>query len=283
LIAGVIASITALNYFAVKAAGGNFGIYNDTVRSVDLGIPFKAFLISFFPLLVLIAVGLTSSRYRKLAFCLFAVSFICVFNHWFGYNNHPYRFIPYSFPVWSVLSVIGIQQFYQHFNRRSVIKNFGVALVSITLIWGMVFNWKWFKRYGWVVTPLDSGMIAIAKQIETIHEKNPKAKIWLDETVVPHALYIASLTGVKLNTTSFLIPPTHYPVLNTVQLKIKSQPELWKAAGSLKMDPVDYIVSLVDLEKAPKKNSIPKPNPISLGKVFIYEKLADKPKFTAHR
>lgn len=99
-----------LNLYIIHAAGSDGLFYNSNIRSINLSIPLKELAFAYAPVILgcVIAICLETRKEVRLIFIsMITASFAFIFNSELGYNNHPYRFIPYSMPFLVFISLCG--------------------------------------------------------------------------------------------------------------------------------------------------------------------------------
>ena len=112
LLASILAPcmLAGLNLYIINTAGSDGLFYNSNIRNINLSIPFKEFAFAYAPVIMgcFIAIYLETRKEVRLIFIsMIMVSFAFIFNSELGYNNHPYRFIPYSMPFLVFISLCG--------------------------------------------------------------------------------------------------------------------------------------------------------------------------------
>ena len=132
-----------VNIFSIYSSGADGLNYNTNIRNIDLSIPAWTFIRAYAPVLLgcIAAVALeTNKASRGLYIAIIAVSLIFIFNAEMGYNNHPYRFIPYSMPLLVCISVKGFYELARNARSSRVIAKgllysltFGIGICLFTL------------------------------------------------------------------------------------------------------------------------------------------------------
>ena len=125
---------TGLNVFSIYSSGADGLNYNTNIRNIDLSIPAWTYIRAYAPVLLgcIAAVVLEPRKESKrLYIAIIAVSLIFIFNAEMGYNNHPYRFIPYSMPFLVCISVKGFYELARNARSSRVIAR--ALLYSLTL------------------------------------------------------------------------------------------------------------------------------------------------------
>lgn len=171
-----------VNYLIVRREGSDPNFMHFVTRSVDLAIPLHVYFVAFFPLLVgvftywyLCPSGL--SRW----FCVTLIVGILalVFNHFLGYNNHPYRFIPYSVPLLCLFTAQGLRFLWVEASKQWLVNLPGLFMIGIIglLLVGSIKNLYFFyyhllPRLHERVPP---GMVQVAQKIEELRTGEPDA------------------------------------------------------------------------------------------------------------
>lgn len=156
--------------------------YNATVRSVDLAIPAHVLLICYFPVFVLALVSLVreeEERWRWIKWSLVLASLAVIGNGALGYNNHPYRYIPYTYPLWALLAGDGLVRLLRVW--KNPIAATILALTSVTLCLGIWSNIDHRSRYSVGNSrQIDPLVLALAGMIETERKKDPGAIFYVE-------------------------------------------------------------------------------------------------------
>lgn len=189
----------AYNLYIVSSAGSSFSGYNDQVRQKDLSVPFWVVMECYFPYYLgsLLFVILEKNKItRSVGIGLFLATIVGVFNHYFGYNNHPYRFIAYSHPVLILLTGIALIKIYNLLRESKkylssyIFATIFIILISMNARYTSVKLGELFANSS--VTNPD--LLQISKEVEQIHLQNPNQYIALHGT---HPVFIAYKTKAK--------------------------------------------------------------------------------------
>jgi len=178
-----------LNLYIIHAAGSDGLFYNSNIRSIDLSIPFKELAFAYAPVILgcVIAICLETRKEVRLIFIsMITVSFALIFNSELGYNNHPYRFIPYSMPFLVFISFCG------YFDLTKQIVH---------------SNKLWIRLIGLV--PLVSGsllyILGVRSNLEEHARFAPSQNKQIDQKVDTISSYLNKISGDR--DSSFLIDP----------------------------------------------------------------------------
>lgn len=226
---GLVGMVFLLNYLKVSGGEGSFGAYNADIRMKELSIPAGVLLYHFFPVLALGLASLLSSSRRAIYGGLLLVTFAAVFNDQLGYNNHPYRFITYSAPIWAILAVEGWAVLDQRLRRWKVARPLLAFFFAAALAPGVVYGIQWFSRFGTMIDPINPLMPRVAKVIDTVRATKPETVVAVDEELDHIRMDLAALSGARFDQDSFLSfrgkSPFQADLIGLPTLK-----ELWRAA-----------------------------------------------------
>ena len=126
-----------------------------------------------------------------------------VFNHAWGYNNHPYRFIPYTSPLLAILAVQGLRSLWEMSGRSRRVRALAIAMVCLLAV-GTVKNLYSYSRYvGRIQYAVDPGVKQIVAMIETVRAAQPEAVFYLHSPQT-HMAQLAPNTGAKFLLRSYL-------------------------------------------------------------------------------
>ena len=191
LLASILAPcmFAGLNLYIIHAAGSDGLFYNSNIRSINLSIPFNEIAFAYAPVILgcVIAICLETRKEVKLIFIsMIMVSFSFIFNSELGYNNHPYRFIPYSMPFLVFISLCG------YFDLTK-------QIVSS--------NKLWIRLIG--LLPLVSGSLLYALGVRSNLEEHarfaPSQNKQIDHNVHTISSYLNKISGDRES--AFLIDP----------------------------------------------------------------------------
>lgn len=105
----LLPALVGLEMAAVLRSGLDPSLYQSGIRVRDLGVPVYAAALAFLPCLLLLPFAFwraPGDRQRLFAGLLLG-TLAATYNHYFGYNNHPYRFFPMAQPLWIALALLG--------------------------------------------------------------------------------------------------------------------------------------------------------------------------------
>lgn len=173
--------------------------YNEAVRHKQLGIPVRDLLICYFPVVVLAVVSLyreTDSRWRMVKGTILLAAAAVIFNDKLGYNNHPYRFIPYTYPVWAMLAGDGLARLLRSWRQPAAI--IVLCLTLPTLGMGVWANIRHHRLYAIAAncTPVEPLVIDIVAAIEAERRTFPQAVFYVAPSILT-ADRLAPYTGAK--------------------------------------------------------------------------------------
>ncbi len=130
----VPAVLIVFNLKVLADANLNSMSYDNRVRATDLSIPLLIQIEAFWPLIIA-ALLLFTTRIRdfsqKSAVVLLICSAAMVNNDLLGYNNHPYRFIVYSFPALVISAAIGLKYYCKAISEK---KSYWRIISYITIL-----------------------------------------------------------------------------------------------------------------------------------------------------
>lgn len=196
---GLAGAIVAANLWALAKFGTSLSGYSEDVRLKKLAVPLGVMLLNFWPLWVPLAWACRRLPERRILWPLVLATLLAFFNDRLGYNNHPYRFIPYSIPIWCTLAVLGLRGLWRALHWRPVF-----WLTAAGLMWGGVYNVCWFGTYGMNVDRGAPWILALAQRIDADRAENP-AKIYaLSPKLQEARSELAIFTGARLLPHSFL-------------------------------------------------------------------------------
>ncbi len=209
-----LAALTAANLSSIR---NHFGIissgYDNVVREIDLAVPPLVYLASYFPVLLLSGISIvrdTDTKRKAIKAALIAAALAAVFNDKLGYNNHPYRYVPYSYPIWAMLAGDGLVRILPLW--RKPLWSATLALSAITLSMGIWSNLRARPEYATPLTlqPASKLILAAARSIEVESMRNRQAVFYLEPAVLK-----SSGKYPELLTTERLAPYTAAPFLHT--------------------------------------------------------------------
>jgi len=210
--------------------------YNDTVRKVALGIPAHVLLICYFPVVVLTLVALareTDSRWRWLKGCMVLAAVAVIFNDQLGYNNHPYRFVPYTYPLWALLAGDGLVRLLRSWRQpgSAIILSLTGAALGLG-IWSNIDH-----RRSYAVAdnckPVHPLVLKLAAAIEAERKTAPGTIFYLEPTIFG-ADRLAPYSGARFFSSAYInfrSAYRHYPTYE----------EMLPAARALALR-VDYLI-----------------------------------------
>lgn len=165
------------NVLVVNHHGGTGTLYNDNIRTADLAIPALHYAVAFLPVLLAGAYAMITEpdrRTRMIFIALAATTLLTVFNHAAGYNNHPYRFIPWTTPLLCCMAMTGLLRLYDQRTAMAAKLAF-VLLVSLILL-GVIANVRMCIGY-WplLAHPIQEQSLNAAQLIESCRKQHPAA------------------------------------------------------------------------------------------------------------
>lgn len=190
-----------LIYFNMVSLDFNVG-YNNRVRTIDLAIPFFEYVKNFAPILIgsfiYLILGNKSSLTYKVSLALIISSLVWVFNHYFAFNNHPYRFIPYSQPFITFVAFMGMIELWKLKNKY--IRNILITILVMSFLVGAKNVDKIWKNRGGFVDKnsihLYDNMNSIIEKVESIRKDEKDAYFYTDVSMYESS-FLAILTGGK--------------------------------------------------------------------------------------
>ncbi len=231
------------NLYVIHRWGGDPLFYHEKYRAKDLAIPAGVYLGAYFPMLVLAGIALWRSPppaarwlYRAIGLAILMM----VFNHAWGYNNHPYRFIPYTAPLLAILAVQGLRSLWATGARSRLARMLAIAMVCLLAV-GIGKNLYSYSRYaGRLQYAIDPGVKEIAAMIETVRATRPEAVFYLYSPRIQMA-QLAPYTGARFLLRSYL--QTGWSEEHLMQLA--QAPSAEAACDRIRRDGinVDYVVA----------------------------------------
>lgn len=270
--------ITGLNVYLVNSTGSSGFSYNDVVRTKQLYIPVAIYISSYLPFLILSGITVMKSKQedsiRYYAPMLIA-AIVMIYNNYFGYNNHPYRYIPYAFPILSIISAQGLYILYSNIKKEKgkiLTANYLAFIVMLALIAaGTYSNIYEYSKYAYnngsyeayepADTPVSKVVLDIADSIETVRKSDKDAVFLVDPSIIRHAgdypAYVEKLapyTAAKFYYISSLAYSNKYPGSVITGL---SKLSTYRQAGNYirsNRAKIDYVVRGSSYKDLPKDN-----------------------------
>lgn len=204
--AALLALANILEFRAHSAGGVD---YNENVRMIPLSIPASYILKCYFPVIVLSIVSFWKDRspLRKgIKAAVMAASVLLVFNHAFGYGNHPYRFVPYAFPFWALLAGDGLVRLLAASSWKARLAAGGLGILLAMGSWSS-FHLRPAYDIPGNYRPVDPLVLTIRDEIERIRQNERNAVFFSEyllmpmERLAPHTA-ARFLTAAPINTAS---------------------------------------------------------------------------------
>jgi hypothetical protein len=225
-------ALTAANLATIAQTGGRPFYYNEVVRTLDLAIPFWVVLVSYFPLIALswIAVTKLSNQGLKTDLQAICVAMLAaVFNHVLGYNNHPYRFLPFSMPMLCLVASIGAEVLLRERTYPKMRVVAGCVLLGLIVL-GIVQNACTYSRIAWT-TPSrkDPRVDPLVRVIEEIRSAHPD-DVFLPQFLTMHWFQLAPYCGARFAIGSGLgAEPSHRDVFTPEVVEMLHHPAIQRA------------------------------------------------------
>lgn len=189
------------NIFVLIQSGGEAFAYNSNVRGKALFIPLEVFILSYLPVFFysLYAVYYENDKNKKfLKGSLLIVSLMFIFNHLFGYNNHPYRFIGYTYPLMAILAAIGFVDFLKSNIQHKKI----IMLLTVFLFFlGVGSNIGFYKKFAFSSTrTVSKDVLGIAENLDKINKEAKNSVVYIDRRINESGvspLQLAPYTGIN--------------------------------------------------------------------------------------
>jgi hypothetical protein len=162
-----------INIVVIKNQNPEKALYFDEVRKSNLVVPLDMIIFSFLPYVVIIILlfFLFKKLKNKFLFNAIVTSVIIVlYNNYLGYNNHPYRFIPYIMPLVTILSVYGL---YMLLNRKEIEMKLIFSTLTILISMGIFANFGTMKIYQFTTSKqINPTVRNVARKINTLKINN---------------------------------------------------------------------------------------------------------------
>lgn len=182
-------------------------MYNDVVRTKNLYVPVLVLIVSFFPFIVLSLTSIFKAEdalKRNYYVVMLLAIVILVYNNFFGYNNHPYRFIGYVFPLISILAAEGLYKLFAARKQILSLNNVFAVTLTVLIIAGSFANLSRYTIYSHSTSrSVDSLVLRTADAVNKTRKKDNSAVFFVD----PNFMSLARLTpytGAKFYTSSGL-------------------------------------------------------------------------------
>jgi len=238
--------LAGANLLAFQAYYGSLANdYNQTVRQMQLAIPVRDLLICYFPVIVLAAVSIcreADSRWRMIKGVVVLTALAVVFNDKLGYNNHPYRFIPYTYPLWAMLAGDGFVRLLRVWRQPFAMGM--LCLTAVPLACGVWFNVRQHGEYAVAVNckPVEPLVVALAAEIDKERRTSPGAVFFVEPSIVT-ADRLAPYSGARFFFSSDINYRSAYKL-------VKHYEEMLLIASMLGLR-IDYVILPAEISGIP--------------------------------